>query len=106
MRMEDLFIRGISHIEDQAIVFYNGRVINLLQMRTIGHLEQTVAAPNPNDGDDNDDKMNRQSHRLFNRGAHVPPPPPCPPPPQNLGGHGPPLSFRPPLPPNQDGDEQ
>ena len=34
--MEDLSIRGISHIEDQAIMFYNEQVIDLLQMRTIG----------------------------------------------------------------------
>jgi len=28
MRMEDLSIRGISHIEDQAITFYNRQVID------------------------------------------------------------------------------
>ena len=92
MRMEDLSIRDISYIEDQAVAFYNRWVINLLQMRTIGPLGQTAAAPNPDDGD-NDDGTNRQSHRSFNGGGHGPPPPRHLPPPQNLGGHGPPPPF-------------
>jgi len=111
MRMEDLSIRGISHIKNQAIMFYNGWVIDILQMRTIGPLGQTAAAPNPDDGDDddndNDDNgTNKQSYRSFNGGGHGPPPPSHLPPPQNLGGHGPPPPFRPPLPPNRGGNKR
>jgi len=110
MRMADLSERGVTHIEDQAIAFYDGRVIDLLKTKTISPLGQMAAAPNPDDGDDDDDGMNRQSHRSYNGGGHAPPPPPPPPhqppPPQNQGGHGPPPPFRPQLPPPQGGDER
>jgi len=54
MRMGDLQNGGVSHIEDQAVIFYNGQVIDLLQTRTLDPQGQTAAAPNPDDGDGDD----------------------------------------------------
>ena len=101
MRMGDLQNGGVSHIEDQAVAFYNRQVIDLLRMRTLGPQGKTAAAPNPDDedGDDKDDNdggTNRQSH---NGGGHGPPPP-RPPPNQNLGGCGPLPPSQPTLPSN------
>ena len=96
MRMSDLQNRGVSHIEDQTVAFYNGQVIDLLRMRTLGPQGQTAAAPNTDDrdGDNEDDDDNGTNRRSHNRGGHSPPLN------QNLGGHGPPLLSQPTLPPN------